>query len=311
MPTTLGDPYSSIPAQTPINSAPAPEPQGNGPQDLTSGLWGIGSGPSNITKDKAPSWTNNVGPLQPSTSLGQANPGSRWAFGSSKKKDDGDGSAKNSCGDTGNNVGDTGSWGAGGGDQASQWGNNGGDINSWGAGGRDRTPQWGNNGGGDDPNQGNADDNWDQGNNDAAWGAGAGDSTNQEGGSTWGVNENAGDGPKNQSPSQWDGQNNDMSWGETGNNDNSWGDNNNNVGDTWGGANNNNTWEGGTDNASNNVGPPGNPSWGGASGSQNFSPAKHVPGSWEDASQKPFPSWGDPTAAQSAQNQQGGHSWFS
>lgn len=286
MPTTLGGHYSAIPAHAPIPSGQNPEPHGHGTNNLTTGLWGIDSGPSNTTGDKASSWPNNVGPPQPSASLRQANPDSRWSFGGSNKGIRKDG------GDRDGNDG---------------WGNagNGGDTGSWGTQGGDKTGDWGKVGGGDEQNEGNAGSSWEQGNDNATGGDDTWGPTNQ-GGDTRDNNENAGDFGDTQSPSQWNGQNNDMSWQNTGG-DNWGGDNNNdNVGEAWGGNNNAATWDRGTDNASNNVGPPGNPS-----GHQNSSPShNHVPGSWEGTPQGQFPSWGDRTAAQSTKNHQADDAWM-
>lgn len=261
MPTTLGDPYSSILANAPIHSGPEPGQHGHGGDDLRTGLWGLGS--PNANKEKASSWSNNVGP-KPSASLGEANPDSRWGFGGSKK-----GNAKDDWEKKSSNE-----W-----DVPGDKGNVGGNDGDWGSKPADNNTDW---------NAGDTGDSWNKGNDDTAdW-----TTDNQE--FNWTNNEDSGN---NQSPEKWDtgGQG---TWGSTGDN-NSWGENANNT-ENWG-PTDNNSWGTPADNAStqsapNNVGPTGVP----PSGQDRRSPPKtRVPGSWDTS---PPPAWGDPTAAQSTQN---------
>ena len=253
MPTTLGDPYSSIPAHS-----------GN---DLTAGLWGIGPSSPNASKNKASSWSNNVGPPKPSASLSEGNPSSRWNFSASKnvnarnfgenKNDGGDGSVKSSWGETSNTP-----WGG-----ANNDGTGGGGDNNWISGANEFNAK----------NGGDTND-WMQENNDTTGSNTWGVSDNNQGTSGWDNGGNTGGAAGNQSPAKWDD-------GAQGN------------GNTWAAPDPDNG------SASNNVGfaPPEN-----QPGPQNDSWAQdhRVPGEWQQTSpEKDLPPWADLTAAQSTQNQ--------
>ncbi|KAL2111405.1 hypothetical protein VUR80DRAFT_10128 [Thermomyces stellatus] len=297
MTTTLSDPYSSIRENAPIHSGRGPAQHDHGTKNLTTGLWGIDSGPFDATKEKTSPWSNNVGPPQPSASLRQANSNSRWNFKSSKKgsrKEDEAGVNKHGWHKTRND-----SWGDAGNND-----HNAGDTGGWSATGGDKTGERAANVGDGDRNEGSAGQDWYQGNDNTAGGDDTWESGNQ-GGYTWNDKAESGDAWDNQSTSNWKGrdQNNDTSWNDTRGYDNNWSPDN--AGGNWvTNGKDTSAWDGGTDNASNNVGPPGKPSCDDPPGSQDWSPSKHhVPGAWDGTGPERHQPWSDPTAAQSTRNQ--------